>query len=82
MSQSELDIFDQHDKEVAKVIAAIKTLSSEPVAQTYSKKPPLVSIADTMRDIDPMFFRDMLAAMKKIEQDNPVKPGVSYVPRN
>jgi hypothetical protein len=81
MSQNP-DIFDLHDKEVNNIIQRIKTLANQDVSQVYSKKEPLATIADTIRDIDPYFFRDLLLAMKKIESENPVKPGVAYPKRS
>jgi hypothetical protein len=73
--QQELDVFDKHDKEVREIIYLYKRLANQDVAQTYSNKPPLQSIASTMREMDPAFFRDLITAMKQVERVNPVNPG-------
>jgi len=73
--QQEHDVFDQHDKEVRDLIYIYKRLANQDVAQTYSNQPPLQSIASTMREMDPAFFRDLITAMKQVERINPVKPG-------
>ena len=76
---SDLDVFDKHDKEVRDIIYLYKRLANQDVAQTYSNQPPLQSIASTMREMDPAFFRDLMAAMTQVERKNPVRPG-SYDP--
>jgi len=71
-----LDPHDIHDKEVAKIIGDIKRLSMQDTAQYYSGgQKGLTAVAASIRDISPNFFRDMLDAMNKIQQTNPVKPG-------
>lgn len=75
MSDQDLEIFDQHDKEVDNIIYMIKRLANQPVAQTYANKPPLQAIAHTLRGKDESLFTDLLNAMKKIERDEPTVPG-------
>ena len=71
------DPHDIHDKEVAKIITDIKRLSMQDTAQFYSgNERGLTAVAASIRDISPVFFRDMLEAMNKIQQTNPVKPGI------
>lgn len=70
------DLHDIHDKEVRNIILDLKRLSMQDTAQFYSGgERGLTAVAATMRDISPTFFRDMLEAMNKIAQTNPVKPG-------
>lgn len=70
------DPHDIHDQEVAKIILDLKRLSMQDTAQYYSgSEKGLTAVAASIRDISPVFFRDMLEAMNKIQQTNPVKPG-------
>lgn len=70
------DPHDIHDKEVANIINDLRRLSMQDTAQYYSGgQKGLIAVAATMREISPNFFRDMLDAMNKIQQSNPVKPG-------
>lgn len=79
---NDLDILDQHDKEVKRIIQLMKTLSHQDVPNYYSQgKDPMTAIANNIREMDPTFFENLLTAMKKIEKVNPVKPGVGYVTR-
>jgi len=67
---------DIHDQEVKKIILDLKRLSMQDTAQYYSGgQKGLTAVAASIRDISPVFFRDMLEAMNKISQTNPVKPG-------
>lgn len=76
---NELDILDQHDKDVKRIIQLIKTLSHQDVPMYYSQgKDPMTAIASNIRELDPRFFENLLNAMKKIEMANPVKAGVGY----
>lgn len=70
------DPHDIHDKAVTNVILDLKRLAMQDTAQYYSGgKKGLDAVAASIRDISPIFFRDMLDAMKKIDIENPVKPG-------
>ena len=72
------DPHDIHDKEVIKIITDLKRLSMQDTAQYYSGgERGLAAVAASIRDISPIFFRDMLEAMSRIQQTNPVKPGTS-----
>jgi len=70
------DPHDIHDKEVSKIILDLKRLAVQDTAQYYSGgEKGLTAVAASIRDISPVFFRDMLEAMNRIAQTNPVKPG-------
>jgi hypothetical protein len=67
---------DIHDQEVRNIMLDLKRLSMQDTAQYYSGgEKGLTAVAASMREISPIFFRDMLDAMNKIQQTNPVKPG-------
>ena len=71
------DPHDIHDKAVSNIILDLKRLAMQDTAQYYSGgQKGLDAVAASIRDISPTFFRDMLEAMKKIDKENPVKPGV------
>ena len=79
---NEIDILDQHDKEVKRIIQLFKSLSHQDVPIYYSQgTDPMTAIADNIREMDPRFFENLLNAMKQIERKNPVKPGVGYSTR-
>ena len=70
------DPHDIHDKEVANIINDLRRLSMQDTAQYYSgDEKGLTAVVASIRDISPTFFRDLLQAMNKIQQTNPVKPG-------
>jgi hypothetical protein len=70
------DVHDIHDKEVKDIILDLKRLSMQDTAQYYSgDEKGLTAVAASIREISPNFFRELLQAMNKIQQTNPVKPG-------
>lgn len=70
------DPHDKHDQEVRNIILDLKRLAVQDTAQYYSGEGKgLTAVAASIRDISPVFFRDMLDAMNKIAISNPVKSG-------
>ena len=70
------DPHDIHDKEIKNIILDLKRLAVQDTSQYYSgEQKGLTAVAASIREISPVFFRDMLEAMNKIQQTNPVKPG-------